>query len=215
MTFMAQSMTQPRRNLTVQDRKRQVTRGAVLDAVVGVIRDRGFDFSVQEVADRAGVAHRTVYRHFPTRDALIDAVAERFESGIAINRLGEVETLRALLDELDDLYAWFDSEADLVHAVAAKTLATGQRTKPSQHRSEHWRGVIRAMYPNLAAEEFEPAFVILRTLLGMVGWHWLTSKPGISSAQAAQAVRQIVEVALVDLERRDREAAGAAVERES
>ncbi|MCA1737189.1 MAG: TetR/AcrR family transcriptional regulator [Actinobacteria bacterium] len=212
---MAQSMTRARPSLTVKERKRQVTRDAVLEAVVEVIRDRGFDFSVQEVADRAGVAHRTVYRHFPTRETLIDAVAERFESGVAMNRLGEAETLQAVLDGLDVLFAWFDSEADLVHAVAVKTLATGQRTRPSKRRSEHWRGVIRAVYPNLAAEEFEPAFVIIRNLLGMVGWHLLTSEPGISSAHAAQAVRQMVEVALADLERRDREAAGAAAGRKS
>ncbi|HJU81734.1 MAG TPA: helix-turn-helix domain-containing protein [Acidimicrobiia bacterium] len=212
---MAQAMASSPRGLTIKDRKRQVTRDAVLDAVVEVIGDRGFDFSVQDVADRAGIAHRTVYRHFPTREALVDAVAERFESGVAMNRLGEAETLQALLDELDVLYAWFDSEADLVHAVAVKTLATGKRTGPSQRRSEHWRGVLKAAYPNLAAEDLEPAFIIIRNLLGMVGWHLLTSEPGISSAQAAQAMRRMVEVALVDLERRDKEAANAAAGRKS
>jgi len=36
----------------------------------------GLDVSVREIAREAGVGVGTVYRHFPTRDALIDAILE-------------------------------------------------------------------------------------------------------------------------------------------
>ena len=39
-----------------------------------VFRERGADGSLDEIAKRAGVGPGTLYRHFPTRDALIDAV---------------------------------------------------------------------------------------------------------------------------------------------
>lgn len=52
------------------------TRRAILDALAEVIVEKGgFGFSVQQVADRAGVTHRTVYNHFPSREALNDALA--------------------------------------------------------------------------------------------------------------------------------------------
>ena len=45
---------------------RDTTRRAILDALAHVVvESKGFGFSVQEVADRAGVTHRTVYNHFP------------------------------------------------------------------------------------------------------------------------------------------------------
>jgi AcrR family transcriptional regulator len=194
------------------ERKRRVTRDAVLDAVVEAFRDRGLEFSVQEVADRAGLAHRTVYRHFPTRDALIDGVAERFEASFAERGFTEGDTIDEVVDRTEARFAWFDTEADLVHAVAIKTLATGQRTPPSRRRGERMRSLVREKYPNLPADEFEAAFVGVRALIGVVGWHLLTLE-GVASHVAAQTVRRMVELALADLDNRDREAAATAAGR--
>jgi TetR/AcrR family transcriptional regulator, regulator of autoinduction and epiphytic fitness len=64
-------------------RKRQLdmTQKAILDALGEVVADTGaIEFSIQNVADRAGVSHRTVYNHFPTRTALNDAFAQHAEN---------------------------------------------------------------------------------------------------------------------------------------
>jgi AcrR family transcriptional regulator len=42
-----------------------------------VFAERGVDASLEEIARRAGVGIGTLYRHFATRDALIEAVFER------------------------------------------------------------------------------------------------------------------------------------------
>jgi AcrR family transcriptional regulator len=56
------------------DARRSIER--LLDAAVEELaRDR--DASMDAVARRAGVARATLYAHFPTRDALIEAVTER------------------------------------------------------------------------------------------------------------------------------------------
>lgn len=212
MTAMTRSMTRIGAKRTLTERKRQVTRDAVLDAVIDVFRDRRFDFSVQEVADRAGLAHRTVYRHFPNRDALIDGVAERFEASLAAHGFSEGDTVEEVVERVEARFAWFDREADLVHAVAINTLATGQRTSPSRRRGERMRALFRVKFPSLPADEFEAAFVTLRALIGVVGWHTLTSE-GVASDVAARTVRRMADVALADLESRDREAAGTAAGR--
>src|SRR5512145_2612333 len=60
--------------MTASGGTRQRTRRAILEAMVDVIMETtdGIGFSVQAVADRAGVTHRTIYNHFPTREALCD-----------------------------------------------------------------------------------------------------------------------------------------------
>ena len=73
--------------------------GRVLDAAAEVFAERGPDASVDEIARRAGVGHATVFRRFPTKDALIAAVVEK--------RIAE---LNALVDdalEVEDAGAAF------------------------------------------------------------------------------------------------------------
>lgn len=51
------------------------TKEAILAAAAAEMGERGPQaFAVPSVAARCGVALRTVYRHFPTRDALVDAM---------------------------------------------------------------------------------------------------------------------------------------------
>jgi AcrR family transcriptional regulator len=49
----------------------------VLDAATELFAARGCDVSVDEIARRAGVGHATVFRRFPTKDALISAVVSK------------------------------------------------------------------------------------------------------------------------------------------
>ena len=46
----------------------------LLTAARDVVAERGAGVPLEEVAQRAGVGIATLYRHFPTRDALLDAI---------------------------------------------------------------------------------------------------------------------------------------------
>lgn len=49
----------------------------LLGAACECFAEHGLHASVDEIARRAGVGHGTVFRRFPTKDALLDAVLER------------------------------------------------------------------------------------------------------------------------------------------
>ena len=67
----------------------QRNRDKLLAAAVELFAERGTEGSLEEVAKRAGVGIGTLYRHFPTRDALVEAAYRN-----------EVAQLRAAADEL-------------------------------------------------------------------------------------------------------------------
>ena len=70
--------TRTRKALAAESVGRADTRDRILDAARGLMLGRApGNFSVAEVAARAGVTHRTVYRYFADRQALVVAVAER------------------------------------------------------------------------------------------------------------------------------------------
>jgi len=59
--------------------KRERTRRQLLRAAIGVLHERGVaGFAAQEVAAAAGMANGTFYNYFPTREALLEALAEAF-----------------------------------------------------------------------------------------------------------------------------------------
>jgi AcrR family transcriptional regulator len=67
-------------------------RQRVLDAALVEHARHGGALGMQEVARRAGVGIGTVYRHFPSRQALIEAIAHPFfERGLGIARAIEQE----------------------------------------------------------------------------------------------------------------------------
>jgi AcrR family transcriptional regulator len=67
----------PERPLRADARR---NRERILKAARAVFADRGLHSQIDDVAKRAKVGVGTVYRHFPTKEALLDAlVRERFE----------------------------------------------------------------------------------------------------------------------------------------
>jgi AcrR family transcriptional regulator len=78
----------------------QRNRARLLGAARDAINDHGMDASMDDIARRAGVGPGTLYRHFPTREALLAAVYR-----------DDVVNLAARADDL--------SEADPADALAA------------------------------------------------------------------------------------------------
>lgn len=55
----------------------QRNRDGILEAAVAAFTVNGTDASLEDIARRAGVGIGTLYRHFPTRDALVEAAYRR------------------------------------------------------------------------------------------------------------------------------------------
>ncbi len=72
-----QDAISPCRELRADARR---NRGRILDAARDAFGERGLDVPLEDIADRAGVGIATLYRRFPTREAL---VAASFEAKLA------------------------------------------------------------------------------------------------------------------------------------
>jgi AcrR family transcriptional regulator len=93
-----------------------------------VVARRGFDATVDEIAQLSGVSPRTIFRHYESHDRLIaETVKDMFEAcgyyrSEGLPRL--VDDLDAWIDALprrvDDLHGWLESVAVTIHTRTAR-----------------------------------------------------------------------------------------------
>jgi AcrR family transcriptional regulator len=85
-------------------------RERVLEAAKAVFSAGGPEASLEAVARRAGVGIGTLYRHFPTREALFEAVYRR-----EVEQLSELaEQLKNAKDPVEALRRWLRSNVEFV-----------------------------------------------------------------------------------------------------
>jgi AcrR family transcriptional regulator len=84
------------------------TRATILEAATSVLYERGLDgIGVAELCARIGVSKETIYRHFGTKDTLVEAVLEARSDRVAIWLAKAVAA--AGEDPADQLSAVFDA----------------------------------------------------------------------------------------------------------
>jgi AcrR family transcriptional regulator len=64
--------------MTTSTRRRPLTRARVLDAAIAVADEQGIDaLTLRRLAERLGVHPTSIYNHVPSKDAILDGLAER------------------------------------------------------------------------------------------------------------------------------------------
>ncbi|ULE35250.1 TetR/AcrR family transcriptional regulator [Mycobacterium sp. IDR2000157661] len=86
----------------------------ILDAAGGAIDARGADFSITDVARTLGVTRQTVYRYFPSTDALLQASAQRAATGfldrLAAHLQGVTDPEDAVAEGIATALEWLPSD---------------------------------------------------------------------------------------------------------
>lgn len=129
-------------------RGRDEVRRAVLDAAGALVAERGPDgFSVREVANRAGVNHALVHRHFGTKAEVLEAVlaeeAQAVVEAVAATSLptDEVAPPEVVAELLELLAARPTYWRTLVHAVLqAPEVAVPGTASTTELFAGLWRG---------------------------------------------------------------------------
>jgi AcrR family transcriptional regulator len=154
-------------------------RERVLEAAKAVFSAGGPDASLEAVARRAGVGIGTLYRHFPTREALFEAVYRR-----EVQQLSELaESLKSEPDPVDALRRWLRSNVEFVAtkkgmsaALALTVQSSSELTAFSFDRLAKAVGALldRAVAAGEIRSDISPED-LLRALVGMC---YLHDQPG-------------------------------------
>jgi AcrR family transcriptional regulator len=177
------------------------TRQRIVDATVELHNEKGVGgTSMQDIAERAGVALATVYRHFPTQDELVPACGSR---NMELNPL-----------PTDSVFSELDTGEERVAALVAALFEHYERgvrpyevglaevaTLPVMARlmeevATHVEGLVSA-----AISPFNPGTKGSRLAVGLCDfrvWRSLT-QAGLSTGDAAELTTTMITTALTAL----------------
>lgn len=154
-------------------------RERLLEAAKAVFSAGGPEASLEAVAREAGVGIGTLYRHFPTREALFEAVYRR-----EVEQLAELaEELRGAEDPVEALRHWLHCNVELVATkkgmAAALALAMHGRTELYAYSSQRLTAAVGSLLERaVAAGAIRPDIGPQDLLRAMIGLCMQHDQPG-------------------------------------
>jgi AcrR family transcriptional regulator len=171
--------------LSPAERQRAATRAAILDAALGMLRDEPETaFSHEAVADRAGVAARTVYRHFPTRHDLTLALWERLRD---VHGTRWPTTEAEILPAIRVLFDQFEANAPLTRASITASASTGYSVHGSAEGRAAFREALAALLAVLPPPEGDRLVAACLAIYSAPFWQMLRDRGQLSAEEAREA----------------------------
>ena len=190
----------------LRERKKRQLRQRLTDTATQLFLERGFDaVRVAEIAAACGVSEKTVFNHFPSKEALIldlpDVTATALRAALARTDRSPTEAaLDVLTGELDALLSWLVAQPDLAEASAriqhftALVLATPSLRAHHRDLTEQLVAVAaQALAARTGSAEDDPLCqVAAAALLGL--WRVQSSalRRHLDGARTPDQVRQAV-----------------------
>jgi AcrR family transcriptional regulator len=157
-------------------------RERVLEAAKAVFSAGGPEASLEAVAKRAGVGIGTLYRHFPTREALFEAVYRR-----EVEQLGELaEQLKGAKDPVGALRRWLHSNVEFVATKKGMSAALALTFQSSSDLASYSRDrltrAIGSLLERAVTAGMMRADIGAEDLLGaLIGMCYMHDQPGWQS----------------------------------
>lgn len=140
-------------------------RERILDTAYDLFARRGIRaVGIDEIIERAGVAKATLYRHFPSKDALVLAFLARreqlwthgfVEAGARARGKTPEKCLLAIFDVFDEWFRTADFEACAFINVLVELGPTHSVGKASIDYLENIRGVVRSLAEDAGLRDVE------------------------------------------------------------
>ena len=176
------------------------TRRQILDAVA-VLIERGEEPTYAAIAKAAGVQQRTVFRHFPTTDALHEA----FWWDVLDARLGktgyDASDLPALLRDVEATFQGFDRHPRLVLAMLRSVHGLQIRLRTNDRRVAMFERVARHELPHADVVTVRRAAAISQLLYSGTAWQNLREYWSMDASEAFLAVQQALTAMFEGLRR--------------
>jgi len=174
-----------------------MTRARIQQAAAGLLDERGGPESItfKAVADRAGVTEMTVYRHFPTREDLLQGLWQHLNAQMGPD-VGMPASAAALLAQHDALFSGFDRIARQITASIVTPQGREMRAALNAKRRDAFLAIVEEVAPHLGRAARTRAAAVLQLLHSAYAWDSMREQWGLDGKAAGKATRWAIETLL-------------------
>lgn len=190
----------------LRSNQKENTRDRILDTLAEIISEgRILDFTVKDVAIRAGISYGTVYRHFPTRESFLEDLYEAASTIIA-------QSAPFIPQSLDDIPAMagntlkiFEEKANLVQAFTIALLVNNVKPKSRNQRDQKIQALVIENAPHLSAGAVKETAAIISHLCSSLTWTTLKQRYELNSEETTEAMNWALQVLINSLTRHEKD----------
>ena len=183
---------------TLRERQHEATRNLILDALIDQLAETGaFDYSAFELARRANVSVRTIYRHFPDRDALLAAMSTRVNERLGLYNLPTDPG--QLADAARVLFRKFDEHPELIVAQITTSAGGQVRSHGRKDRIARVRTAVEQLATDLDPQVRNARTAIIACLLSANTWQRMRDEFGMNGGASGEALAWALEVLLAGI----------------
>lgn len=186
----------------LREQHAEATKERILETLMDLLGREGLAaFSVGRVAKLAGVSEPTIYRHFGSREGLVEAWGKWFEA--RRGHPGFPSTIDELVAAPPSVFRYFTENAEYIRA--SETAEAHELIGPARaRRRKKVAKIIAPLTASLEPGEARAVEQVFGLLLGSRAWKTLCDEGGLPPEAAGRAIARTLR-ALVDDLRREHE----------
>jgi AcrR family transcriptional regulator len=156
---------------SLQQKKSAFTKNLLLQAAVDLANTIDVaELSYKKVAEHAGISERTMFRHFSSREAFLDALATLLHQQLELP--GIPESAKALSAYSRQLYQQLDKQPRKVEVLLSADLLPRILQTSSKERLKELQALLKQTYPHCPDDLIIKTAANLRYVLSASSWRY-------------------------------------------
>lgn len=182
----------------LRERQAQIARDSILDAVIAKLESASWnDFSMQDIAEAAGVSLRTLYRYFPNREEVLRAAGGRI--GERLELAPEISGPEEIVSSFLKASGMMARHLQLARALVATSAGRDARSPLLQRRRSAIDRAMSQLTAGLDQSTARQVTAVVTFLCNAASWMTISDDYALSSSEARNAVAWALEQLLNSL----------------
>lgn len=179
---------------SIREEYKQQTRARILETAEAMICEAGdASVTISSLAARARVSDRTVYRHFKTRDALVQLVWKKLKDRVGASTPSSGDEL---IETPLRTFPRYDDQPELVRAYLYREATRGSQKPSSEKRRNDMLECVGSELPRLDEDKLRRRAAIVELLISASAWDRMCRVWDFDGIEASDAATEALQVLL-------------------